>query len=323
MSTQQTVKEETDVVDLYQLIKKVIYKIFHLFLRFINFLIRNIIIIAILIIAGVVLGYFLDKNSQKIYKTEFIVATDFDAAEYLYKSIEELKFGFKNYNDPFFEELGIPKEEALKINLNIEPIVVIDKLTKEEEAYADFLKDDMEPQQREHLFINSVKRHKITLYHPETINAERNLTKIIEYIRENDYYQDLYTLYAEETKRQLNGNINLVNQIDSLVVNYSHSFKREDLTQPQATYFNSGTVMDLGVVLENRTLIQEGIAEILEKKVSNSEFLRILDKGSRRDLETFSLSSRKIILYPIVLVLLFIAIKIFRVVYRKSKQQNR
>ena len=319
MNTKQTTKEETDVIDLYELTKKVFYKILQLFFRFINFLIRNIIIIVILIIAGAALGYFLDRKKPDIYKTEFIVATDFDAAEYLYKSIEELKFGLKRYDDSFMNELGIPKENAARVNLDIEPIVVINELNKEEQAYTEFLDENIEIEQKERLYINSAKRHKITLYHPEDIDSKDYLTKIIEYLRKNDYYQELYTLYQEEASRQYKSTTNLLSQIDSLVINYSNSFKQKNYTTPGVTYFNSGTVMDLGIVLENRTVIQDDVNRLLESKIASTEFLKIIDKGSPRNLEHFNLFSRKMYFYPVLLFIVFILIKIVKVIYRKAK----
>ncbi|WP_121666114.1 hypothetical protein [Mesonia aquimarina] len=319
MSTKQTTKEETDVIDLYELTKKVFYKTLQLFFRFINFLIRNIVIIAILIAIGGGLGYFLDKNKPDIYKTEFIVATDFDAAEYLYKSIEELKFGLKHYNDSFMNELEIPKEKAAKINLDIEPIVVLNELNKEEQAYAEFLDENIEIEQKERLYINSVKRHKLTLYHPDDIDSKEYLTKIIKYLRKNDYYQDLYSLYEKEANRQYKSTTNLLSQIDSLVINYSNSFRQEKYTTPGVTYFNSGTVMDLGMVLENRTLIQDDVNRLLENTITSTEFLKIIDKGSPRNLEHFNPFSRKMYFYPVLLVLIFILIKLIRVIYRKAK----
>lgn len=319
MSTKQTSKEETGVIDLYELTKKVFYKILQLFFRFINFLIRNIVIIAILIAIGAGLGYFLDKNKPDIYKTEFIVATDFDAAEYLYKSIEELKFGFRHYESSFVKELEIKKDVAEVIKLDIEPIVVLDKLSREEESFADFLNDNVEVKQKERLFINSVKRHKITLYHPISIDAKENLTKIIHYIRKNDYYQDLYSLYTKETNQQYESTNSLLNQIDSLVINYSKSLDSKQSGNSKLHYFNSEVNMDLGIVLEKRMLIQDNISSLLEKKVSNTEFLKIIDKGSPRNLEHFNPFSRKMYFYPVLLVLIFILIKLIRVIYRKAK----
>ncbi|HUH34623.1 MAG TPA: hypothetical protein VL022_02205 [Moheibacter sp.] len=61
--------------------------------RFSRFLAKNIIVIAIIVLAGIAIGYFLDLKSENTYKHEVIVVPNFNSTSYLYNTIENIELG--------------------------------------------------------------------------------------------------------------------------------------------------------------------------------------------------------------------------------------
>ena len=58
--------------------------------KFFRFLLKNIIVLLVVIILGVLAGFFLDKNGANTYKHEIIVVPNFNSSTYLYNKVENI-----------------------------------------------------------------------------------------------------------------------------------------------------------------------------------------------------------------------------------------
>lgn len=158
-------KEEIDLLDLLQIIKNGFRSIGNSFLRMINFFLSYGIILIVIIIIGLILGYFWNKNTVNYLQTDTIVSTDFEGAAYLYKKVEELNFKLAVADEEILKEF---KQEGLsKISLKVKPVYFFREISNEEEAYMEYLEESksLEDNEREEFLKNSVKTHKLTLHH--------------------------------------------------------------------------------------------------------------------------------------------------------------
>lgn len=82
--------QEIDLRFLWQKIIKFMDGIGFMIFKLFRFFFKNIILFIVLIIIGVVAGYFLDVNKNQVYRYQVIVIPNFDSSTYLYKKIATL-----------------------------------------------------------------------------------------------------------------------------------------------------------------------------------------------------------------------------------------
>lgn len=315
--------EEIDLGDLFKLIKKGFEKLGDIFLRFISFLLRNAIVLIILITIGAIAGYFLQKKTPKLVKTEMIVASDFGSAEYLFKSVKELQYKVKIKDEATIEKLGF-KNPNIGLSLIIKPIINLDEFTKEEETYFEVLNESnfLDEEAKEGLILQTAKFYKITLYHVSNIDSRKILRGVLDIIRDNDYFKEVYKLNSKKIDFLINSNEYLISGIDSLVANYSKNLSNhKELTT--STLYNINNSLDVGEMIGNRADLVEELDNLYSKKVANEELFRLVDLGYPSEIEEKSITSYKIILIPLLLVLAYFGLIIFVRVVQKAKKIDR
>lgn len=319
---QKNPSEEIDMLDLFRLIKRGFIAIGDVFLRFFNFLLRNIIILVILVVVGVLIGWFLDSKTEKTYKTEVIVATNYDSGEYLYKAINEIGFDLSKPDSTVLKKIGVSAKEAKKLKIEVEPVVVLKPTTDDEQRYMVMIKENnlLDADQMKEMFKKSAEEQKITLYHPLSVNSTKVLDKIVSYLRENEFYEDLNSDYYKTLTKQIKSNNFVESQIDSLFQNYSKGFKSQAPLSNNLTFFNN--TLDLGKVLQFRLDMQEKTLELLKDRMSSKRFLRVVDQGRIQEVEHSALHNN-LIKIPMLLIGLFFLVVFLRFVYGKSRELAR
>ena len=94
--------------------------------RFLKFLYKNKIIICLLVVIGLVLGYYLDSKVKKEFKTEVVVVPNFESVDLLYTEVENFKTNLKtnSQKNTYLKEI---------LNLEIKPIENINNVLQERE----------------------------------------------------------------------------------------------------------------------------------------------------------------------------------------------
>jgi len=100
--------QEIDLAYIYKSSTSFLKSVEFFIYRAFRFALKNAVMLCVVAIFGVALGYFWDKQKQKIYKHEIILKTNFNSAAFLYKKITNQKYS--------------NKENAIK-HIDIEPII--------------------------------------------------------------------------------------------------------------------------------------------------------------------------------------------------------
>ncbi|MBW2961537.1 hypothetical protein [Mesonia aestuariivivens] len=312
--------EEIDLGDLFQLFKRGINYIGNLFLRFIAFLLRHAIILIVLIIIGAFAGYFLQKNSGVLIKTEMIVAADYGSPEYLYKSVEEVNFKLNNNDEKLYSKLDFNESKPYLL-LDIDPLFEVDELSNDQLKYYELLNESnflTEDNKRD--VTNTISKfYKLTLIHPRDIDSSHILNEILSVIRDNDYYQSVYKIQAKKNQFLINSNEFLISQIDSLIKNYS---KSNTINIPSSNNIISND-LNLGELIGDRSNLLEELEVMYAKKITNEEFLKIVDLGNPSEITDVKISSYKVLFIPILLVLAYFGLIIFIKIVRKAQKLNK
>lgn len=319
MDKKQHNSDEVDVFELFGYIGKGFNNLGNAILRFFNFLMRNIIVLVILIIIGVVAGYFIDKTTPELRKTQALVVSSFGSSEYLYKSIQEMESKFSHSEEGFFKEMGLTKKEINRISLKIEPVIAVHEITREEQAFLEQLGDNesLNEEQKQAILNRSYQNHRITLFHPAGVNAQKLMRKIIDHLRQNSHYEKVFDNSHEILQRQIKSNLFVLAQIDTLFKNYSKNIGNTAALGENLVYSNS---LNLGQLLEMRMDLQTKTSELIIKNIENTTFLKILSIGNPSALKNATLSSKKMLFLPLLFIGLFFLVHIVLKINKKRIQ---
>jgi len=94
--TKNSQEQEIDLSYIYKSTCSFFRTIEFFIYRSLRFALKNSVMLCVVAIIGVALGYFLDKQKQKIYKHEIIVKTNFNSASFLYKKITNVQHSNKD-----------------------------------------------------------------------------------------------------------------------------------------------------------------------------------------------------------------------------------
>lgn len=309
--------DEVDVFELFGYIGRGFNKLGNTLLRFFNFLLRNIVVLIILVIVGIVAGYFVDKSAPNLLKTETFIVSNFGSAEYVYESINGMEAIFKSSKEDFLQEMGVTKAEAKHISLEIAPVISVHEITEQEQVFLELLQDNksLSREEKQAVINKNYSYHKITLFHPKDVNAEKLTEKIISHLRQNDHYMKVFKNSREILQRQIKSNLFILAQIDSLFKNYSKNIGNVGAVGENLVYSNS---TNLGDLLETRMDLQTKTNELIIKNVGNSTFLKVLNIGNSSALKSTGLFSKKIVIFPLLLIGLFFLIHVFIGINKKA-----
>lgn len=229
-------QEEIDLGTLFSQIGKMfsnffnffgnIFKaIYHYFIVLLLFVRKNILVLGVATILGVVLGYVIDLNKKPTYKSELSVKTNYGSAALLYKKMDMLNTLLnKGDSDKIAELLYLTPEKASKlVSFVVEPIEQ-EKNTKQ--MYDRYMRVTDTTYTKEFVFEDFVQRvsktdlkhHKITVKTKEPLDL--NLSKGIEGLLETKYYLKLQKERVESHKEEMLLYTKTFSQVDSIRKRY-------------------------------------------------------------------------------------------------------
>jgi hypothetical protein len=308
--------QEIDLGLVAKGIKNFFQGIINSFFDFIFFLKKKIIIVGSLFVIGVVLGYFLDKNSS--YTQDILVIPNFESNEYLYKKIEFLNSRLIEKDTAFFTSIGISNSDNIsKIEIkavngvfqfvnqgdeNKQNFELI-KLMAEDGNIEEIVKSDATSR--------NYYLHNITFKTSEKITQKDVIDPILKYLQDNNFYKTQQKIYQNNIDNKIKFNDSLIVQIDKLILNLSN---------------NKGGNISFSE--------EKGISELINKKdlliketqnlfLNQSLFEEIIktQNVSINNLNTKGLNHKMKLFLPILFIILYVILYNFIVLYKK--QMNR
>ena len=210
-------------IDLGQLSKKIggfFQKLIDSFFDLILFIKRNILIIAILFILGIVLGYFMDKEAKK-YDHEIVVLPNFKSVDYLYSKINLINAKKKENDTLFLKSIGI--KEPKKFNLiEVEPIINVYEFIQESESNFELIKLMAEDGDLEKIIENETtaknyQYHLIKIKTSKSIKKDDLITPILKYLEASDYFSNIKKEMQLSLDVEIKSNEETLSQINNIL----------------------------------------------------------------------------------------------------------
>lgn len=316
----QNSQDEIDLSIISRSIRNLFSSISSFIYNCIQFLLRNIIIIVILIIVGAALGYFL-KSEDKKYEHTITVTPNFGSVEYLYAKVELLQSKFTNKDTVFLKSAGFT-EYAQLLKIDIKPIADIYKFVKADEInYKTFelLADganvskiiDETPTARNYKFhkIEFVTRGKI---------GDKVVQQLLHYLNNSPFYQQMQVEYTRDLKHKIEANDLSLKQIDD-ILNAAAQNLAQTRTANNFSYYNQTLELPDLIYSKNNFLKVQ-----LDNKVDLMMFDKVIKESSvitNIKLKN-KLNDLLVLILPILFILLFAFFLQFKKFYSREKQRR-
>ena len=313
--------DEIDLSFIFQKIGDFFKNLLIGFLQIIAFYYKKKWILIALVVVGGVLGYFWENSAEDKFKNNFIVAANYESADYLYNKIDAVDSKIKLVDSTFLEKAF--GEHYLNVkSIEIEPVVNIYdfigqsesnselfELLSEDEDMAEFIKKPVNSRNYPNHIINIIvegeneDRHKIIT------------DNFFTYLNNNEYYNNSKRISLKNTLLQIDQNQQVRQQIDAVVNSVVNQSVIEG-KNPIVSIKENQVIDDL-LEMKDLTLNKD---KYLETQLENQQkVIRVVDANYQIEYEGSVFSKDKKFLLPLILILLFSVIYLIKYIVNKSQ----
>lgn len=285
----------------------------------IQFVIRNIIVLLILIVIGVGLGYYLDKT-QKVYDHQIIVSPNFGSVDYLYSGVELINSKIKERDSVFLKSIGFAKPSKL-IQVEIKPVIDVYKFVNRTGNEIDFqmLKlmaenGDMKKIVEDPTTSRNYTSHSITFSTKNRTTNKQTIEPLLKYLNSSDYYKKVQQQTLKNVELKMAANTRTIAQIDGFL----DELARNDMnaSRTSAVYVNENR--QLNDVIETKDKLLQEQAYLRLELVGYDKIVK--DSTIITNIENKKAANGKMkLLLPFIFVLIFLIITVFISFYKSQK----
>lgn len=316
---QNSDNQEIDLIEVKRIFRSSISKANDSFFNFFLFIKRNIIIIGILFILGAMLGFFIDKN--KSYDHQLIVIPNFRSVDYLYSKIELLNSKIKERDTFFIKEIGIKNPKKF-YEIKIEPITDVYDFVNERAVNYEMIKLMAEDGSMAKVIEDPVtskyyRKHIIKMSTGEKIDYDDFIKPITQFLNNSEYYTIIQKEYLNNLQIKMKANDSIISQIDGILAEFgsSKSSKGDKLM-----FYNENA--ELNEIINTKDRI---INEQASLRVTSVDYTKIIkDYSNALNIQNNKgLNGKMKFVLPILFVLLFMGIMVFRNYVRKQLNKRK
>jgi len=321
--------EELDIIVLIEKIKLMLLSVcLQIFRRSKNFLSEWKRLLAV-ILAGVLLGYFLTDNDKPSSKeATVLVKINFDAGNYVYDTVDLINLKISSEDTDFFtQEIKLNEDETID-EVSISPVIDI----------KDIMAKDIQANEIRALFENLEYEDGFSVtegfksdydYHFIKVNVSNNssietINKVIDYFNNNPLFAELKERNLQRITTILYDNEETIKQIDKLLENITISalpnttIPTDDETQwhgskSTATYWkhaSSGLYIDNKdfkptELIKTKITLQNENQELKKERLTAKDTVMVINNSNILITDN-SLFSNKMVYYPILFLFIYL-----------------
>jgi len=305
---------ELDLGQIGAGIKKLLNSGLNSIFDLIFFIKKKIIIFVILLIFGIVLGFYFDRKA--IYIQDITVIPNFESNEYLYKKIEFLNSRIIEKDDQFFKSIGVVNYSKIA-KIEIKAINGIFNFVNKQNSEQNFelIKLMVEDGKIDEIIKNEITSknfyfHNIIFKTKGNIKQNEIIDPILKYLQKNSYYKKQKEIITKNFIEKIKFNDSLIHQIDGLI------FK---LTS------NNLSVSNISISDEN------GISELINKKdelIKESQNIKVklhefediikVENISLNNVDNIGTNNKMKLILPFLFMFIYLAFYSFILLYKKQ-----
>ena len=306
--------EELDIIVLIEKIKLMLLSIFlQIFRRSKRFLSGWKQLTAIIFV-GILSGYLLTDGDQPNSKeATVLVKINFDAGNYIYDAVDLINLKISSNDAEFFDqEIKLNADEIID-EVSISPIIDI----------KDIMAKDIEANEIRALFENLEYDDGFSVtegfksdydYHFIKVNVSKNssietVNKIIEYFNNNPLFAELKDRNIQRISSIILDNEQTINQIDKLLDYYTS----ENNSNNSQLYIDNKNLRPNELIKTKITLQNEN-QDLKRENLTSKETVIVINETNVL-IENNSVTSNKMIYYPLLLLFVYLVVSILRGLY--------
>ena len=307
-------KEELDIIVLIEKLKFMLLSIFlQIFRRSRQFLSSWKQLLAI-ILTGIALGYFLtDKDTPAAKEATILVKINFDAGNYVYDAVDMINLKISSEDSEFFaQEMKLNKDETVD-EVSISPVIDI----------KDIMAKDVKANEIRALFENLEYEDGFSVtegfksdydYHFIKVRVSNNssistVNKIIDYFNDNPLFTELRERNLQRISSIILDNEQTIMQIDKLLNYYISDTK----TNSSQLYIDNKDVRP-NELIKTKISLQNENQELKRENLTTKETVMLINEANIL-IENNSISSNKMVYYPVLFLLIYIIVSIIISLY--------
>ena len=301
--------EELDIIVLVEKIKLMLLSVcLQIFRRFKNFLSEWKRLLAV-ILAGVLLGYFLTDNDKPLSKeATVLVKINFDAGNYVYDTVDLINLKISSEDTDFFtQEIKLNEDETID-EVSISPVIDI----------KDIMAKDIRANEIRALFENLEYEDGFSVtegfksdydYHFIKVNVSNNssietINKVIDYFNNNPLFAELKERNLQRISSIISDNEQTIKQIDKLLEYYT----TETSANNSQLYIDNKNLRPNELIKTKITLQSEN-QELKRESLTSKETVITINESNVL-IENNSLASNKMVYYPFLFLLIYLIVSV-------------
>lgn len=288
--------------------------------RGILFVKRNIVIIAILLIVGVALGYYLDKTS-KSYDSKIIVKPNFGSNDYLYEKINLINSKVVDGDTLFLKNVVGIKNPKKFGKIEVTPIIDVFKFIEGKDENFELIKlmsedGDIKKVLSDKITSKNYPYHEISFSTSEITSNEKTIEPLLKYLNNSKYYLQLQKEFVNNIKVKMVKNDSIISQIDGVL----NSFSNKKIGNDKLIYYNENTQLNDIIKTKDALVNEQGY-----NRVELINILQIIKECSTtiNIKNTQSVNGKLKLILPILFIFIFILIGFIKSFYRKQLAKSK
>lgn len=318
--------EDKDITDVIVLVKKTFYWIISHLFKGIEYCIKYWWVLLLLILAGSVLGYF--TGNSKSYKSTLIIQTNFTSQAYVYNAIDQINQNLREGDQEFIKALSEGHGTFNITSLEIEPVVdivnVMAKIQLSDKSLNTIFAELNQKGDKElfstDLFNQNYKYHKLELT-LSSEDSENSINAIVDYLNEQPYAVELMAESVKNLDDRIKENERTLEQINEVIAVYAKSMEFTTSSSDKMAFYNNQSNLSMQEVFEFKTDLSTVTEYLKNGRIGQAELVMIVS-SPETSLDD-SLLSKKVVKYPLILVLIFLLLSLMNYTYSSLRNQVR
>ena len=314
--------DEISILYLFHSLKKGFLKLAINGFNVLNFIAKNWKTFVLLVVLGVVLGYFSNLDYKESKSAKVLLRINHDAVNFVYNEINFLNEKIAENDKAFFKAIGFKSSEVPIKDLEIKPIIDLTEISRRYEVNdrnlegllrnLDFNTIDLDISET---FISKYKNHTLNL-NLSTSADDKTITNLISYFNDNPLLQKLKDTTLKDVKKHIKLNTKSIIQIERIIENYSQN--RSLPSESDQIYVVDKNFSVHGLLIKKTELQKE--SESLNKFLVNESEVVMMVNRPNVIKEKRGLLGNPMIKYPTMLVLAFLVLVFLRNSYFNLKE---